>query len=133
MPMSFWDRIVPWVFWGAVILVIAKLLTPAKAEEHSHDDEAGKFYSTWNRPDVRHENGDRYASCCNRHDCYATAFKQVGETWFAKHRETGEWIVVPNKRIEQNHHDLRESPDGRSHICASAGKVVFCAVLGVEG
>lgn len=98
---------------------------------HSHppEDEAlhGKFYSTWNMPN----NGQpRDKSCCNKGDCYPTPFKNVAGTWFAMHRETGKWIVVPDQKLEHLQSDPRESPDGQGHLCASAERYVYCAVIG---
>ncbi len=114
----------------AALLLVA---TPV-AGQHPPQDQAlhDKFYSTWMMPVGRDKDGNRINSCCSNQDCYPTPFKLVGGTWFAKQRETGKWIVVPNERLEQNQVDPRESPDGAGHLCANPNGVVYCAVLGVQ-
>jgi len=101
----------------------------AKAEEHDHAQlgSAGEFYAKWNMPN---SGRPRTNSCCSMHDCYATAIKNVGGTWFGRHRETGKWVVIPDSKLEELQPDERESPDGQSHMCASATGNVYCAVRG---
>lgn len=104
-------------------------------EGHPPQDQAlhDQFYSKWNMPDMRDSTDHRYASCCNKIDCYPTAFKKEGDTWYARQRETGNWIAVPESKIEQNYLDMNESPDGQSHVCMSSpatGSRVICATIG---
>jgi hypothetical protein len=72
-----------------------------------------RFYSTWMRPD------NPSVNCCNKQDCYPAEFKLVGRTWFAKRREDGQRVPIPEERFEHNRTDRTpvESPDGRSHVC----------------
>src|SRR5690348_11003031 len=115
-------------------LAASLLLWPAQAQERHHPPQDmelhNTFYSTWMIPN----NGAvRSKSCCNNIDCYPTEVHRVGDHWFAKRREDGKWILIPDDKIEQNQPDPRESPDGRSHVCMSspfAGDYVYCAVLG---
>lgn len=114
----------------AVVLIAAMLayiayLNPARSEEEIHHHagesaEVDQFYSTWMRPD------NRSLSCCNKVDCYATQVKNYGGTWFARHRETGDFIPVADTKIEYD----RDSPDGRSHMCATPFKIVYCLKIG---
>lgn len=95
-------------------LVLCVLAAPARAQEAEHhhppqDMELHeKFYSTWMRPDMPS------ASCCNMSDCYPTEARSVNGSWFARRREDGKWLKVPAAKVEMN----RDSPDGRSHLCA---------------
>jgi len=116
-----------------ITLAIALLLCASTAvAQHppGHQSLHDHFYSTWKMPDRRYQ-GARYVSCCSDRDCYPTAFKNIDGIWFAFHRETGKWIVVPPAKIEQNTVDPRESPDGQGHLCAGSSGAVYCAVLGV--
>jgi hypothetical protein len=107
------------------------LVIGATAEEeiHHHDGmsaDVDRFYSTWMRPD------EPTVSCCNRVDCYPTQVKNVGGTWFARQRESGNFIAVPASRIEQN----RDSPDGRNHVCMTSNTQaprVYCLKIGGGG
>lgn len=92
----------------------------ARGQGHSHHDAAGRFYSTWMMPDRR------TMSCCSDRDCYATEAKQVGDHWFARIRETGEWVRIPPDKIETE----RDNPDGQNHLCASPGGQVYCFIVG---
>jgi hypothetical protein len=109
-----------------VFLILALLIAPAIAQVHHHDGETAevdKFYSEWMRPD------NPNLSCCNKLDCYATEVKVKGGTWFARQRESGNWVTVPPGKIEQ----IKDSPDGRSHVCMSPNTeapIVFCLKLG---
>lgn len=112
----------------AILGVVACIATLA-AEEHIHPTEtitgrAAKFYARWNRMPTRD------ASCCNLKDCYATPFKNVGGTWFARIRETGQWTPIPAEKLEHNALDPEQSPDGASHVCANPHGHIFCAVVG---
>ncbi len=118
----------------AITLALALTATPVAAQHPPQDQELhDKFYSTWMEPVNRDEDGNRVSSCCNKMDCYPTAFKLVGGTWFAQIRETGKWVAIPPERLEQNQPDPRESPDGQGHLCANPNGMVYCAVVGVQG
>lgn len=134
-----------WV--GALIFLLALSAIvkadgpPGPHQEHPEDLPLHEqFYSKWQMP-----NGGktRTASCCNKADCYPTAFKLEGGTWFAQRREDGMWMAVPASKLEQEQTDPEESPDGLGHVCAAPpayddeGKKlsyfsIFCAVLGVQ-
>ena len=112
-----------WLFW------LLLLLAPALGQdirEHppEHMELHERFYSTWMIPP------GRTTSCCNRRDCYPATVKRVGGIWFVQIRETGQWVVIPVSRIEQNQADPRESPDYRPHVCASATGMVHCFTFG---
>jgi hypothetical protein len=122
------------------VLAFALLTGDSKAQEHSHHSHPPQdaelhhtFYVTWNMPN----NGEpREKSCCNKHDCYPTQIKRVGETYFALRREDQQWVPIPHSKIEHNQPDPRESPDGRNHVCMTPpqhGVNVYCAVLGSGG
>jgi hypothetical protein len=105
-------------------LLLALLPSVAMAQEHYHPDETitgetARFYETWNRPD------DPTVSCCNKMDCgVVSEVRLVGDRWEAR-RKDGIWLRIPPEKIEQ----LRDSPDGRSHMC-SRGSTVYCFKLG---
>lgn len=82
-----------------------------------------KFYSTWMKPYNREQ------SCCNMHDCYPVEARQLGGQWFAKQRETGNWILVPPQAIETE----RDNPDGQNHVCMQSSVInptVYCFIQG---
>lgn len=94
---------------------------------HHHEGQSEAvdlFYSTWTRPP------NRTVSCCNRLDCYQTTVKRLGNVTLARQRETGEYIQIPEDRIEQNYYDARVSPDGHAHLCADVLGNVFCFTYG---
>lgn len=111
---------------GAVLVLTLLWLASVSAwpQVHHHPTETitgetARFYATWNRPD------NRGISCCNLKDCYATEVKQLGGTWFAKRREDGRWLPIPESKVETE----RDSPDGRNHLCAQPpgmADAVFC-------
>lgn len=115
----------------AILAALAMLAcaTTATAQERHHPAQDApiheKFYSTWmmpDRPDM---------SCCNKQDCYPTEARFSEGQWWAQRREDGQWLPVPWEKVERN----RDTPDGRSHMCApppgrSVGDVVFCFSLG---
>ena len=104
------------------VLLVAIVLTNARADEHDHPPQDvpihEQFYSTWMRPDQPNQ------SCCNRRDCApATAVRRHGDRWQAE--RNGEWLTIPPEKVERH----RDSPDGRSHLCA-IGLSVICFVFG---
>ncbi len=87
-----------------------------------------KFYSTWYAPNNGHE---RTASCCNKIDCEPRKVKRENGEWWVWWRLENKWIPIPDKIIESNQLDPRESPDGQSHVCINPNSgIVLCAVLG---
>lgn len=114
-------------------LLAALGLGSVKGEEsHEHMSEAGKFYSTWKKPNW---GGERFESCCNNDDCFRTqvvirdgkcmAWKPAWATVEAH------WVVFNCGKMEENQKDPRESPDGESHACiAKYSDTVYCAVRG---
>jgi hypothetical protein len=107
------------------------LIAPAFAQHfHPPKDSAihEQFYLTWMIPNGGHP---RHQSCCNLRDCYPTEIKFESDTYYARHRDTGEWVPIPPSKLEHLQNDPRESPDGRSHACiVPHGTGVLCAVLG---
>ncbi len=107
-----------------------------------------KFYNTWKRPDMRAGDngvgiapwqsqrgmgvGDRYASCCSSEDCEpVTALRSNNGHYEVQTKRTPEWTPIPDKLIEQNYNDPKESPDGRTHVCINRTTgVVLCFTLG---
>lgn len=119
-----------------ILVFLVALALPAFAQ-HNHPPQDAQvheqFYSTWQMP-----NGGqpRANSCCNKADCYPTPMRNVAGTWFAKRREDGRWIAIPESKLEQNQPDMRESPDGQSHVCMpppNHSDGVYCATLGLGG
>lgn len=109
-------RVVLATAWLAAILVagffLGLLTVAALAQSHSHppqDEELHfKFYRYWMRPD------NPTLSCCSHHDCYPAETKFIDGQWYAKRREDGKWMRVPDSKIEMN----KSSPDTRAHVCA---------------
>ena len=95
---------------------------------HPPQDQAlhERFYSTWRMPD------NPAVSCCNNADCYPTDVKFMDGRIYAKRREDGKYILIPQQKVEHN----RDNPDGRNHLCApppsgfSPPDTVYCFALG---
>jgi len=108
--------------------------TPVHAQVlHHHEGlspDVDKFYSYWLQPNGGKE---RYYGCCNRIDCYPTEAKIVNGHWWYRHRETWQWLPVPDEKVEHLQPDPRESPDGRNHVCATTLGWVYCFVAGASG
>ena len=101
-------------------------------QPHSHESEVGKFYETWQRPDARLADGKRHISCCNKMDCEAPEIISRGGKLFARNhkRRPGLDTELPEQLMEHNQEkDGRESPDGKTHVCANHTGVI-CVVLG---
>jgi hypothetical protein len=114
----------------AAISLLIFIATKAWAQHPpEHQELHEKFYSTWMipRPGMPDH---RKASCCDKRDCYPAEVTRIGGQWFFLHRETKRWLPIPENRLEHNQPDPRESPDGRSHICAGTTGVLYCATLG---
>lgn len=111
---------------GFLLFILAT--TPAMTQEHRHPPEHAalhlEFYDRWMRPD------NRSVSCCNRVDCAPVKeARRINGVWMMERESDGEWMTVPDSKIENYRDDARDSPDGRTHMC-SAAAMVFCAVLG---
>lgn len=117
-----------------ILLIIMGIITDGAEHNHPPQDIAlhEQFYSTWNRPTSRSDKGERMVSCCNKLDCYPTSIRQRPDgNYEALRREDGKWIMFPATLLEQQQPDPRESPDGQTHVCISAGSpLVYCATLG---
>jgi hypothetical protein len=101
--------------------------TPAVHHHVGATAAVDRFYSTWFKPD------NPTKSCCNQQDCYATPSKFEDGQWWAMRRDDDKYLPIPWEKIEKN----RDSPDGRSHLCAPTANnrsyppdTVFCFVLG---
>ena len=110
----------------AVLTVLALLACVAAASAHDHSlfGPAGRFYPTWQMPDAPH------VSCCSENDC-APARKARQDPmgiWHAQRDSDGKWFAIPPEKVELN----RDSPDGRSHLCVLADRVL-CFVAGQGG
>jgi hypothetical protein len=109
--------------------VVARGLT--LVQHHSHPPRDAElheqFYSTWNMPNGGKE---RITSCCNKHDCYPTQFRQRNGRWQFLRREDQQWVSIPDGLMEHEQSDPRESPDGQSHVCAPPSGRPYCAAAG---
>lgn len=124
------DRLLGRVLFPSAMLLFMLPAAMAQEPSHSHPVKDAQthelFYRNWMRPD------DQTKTCCGGHDCYPTEIKIIGGTVFAKRREDGKFIRVPQEKIETR----RDNPDGRNHMCAPAPTpqhdmaTVFCFALG---
>jgi hypothetical protein len=107
---------------AALPFAIARL----SAQEHHHPPQHAQiheqFYSNWKRPDQPH------ISCCSLVDCAPAEARMVNGQWFARKEGEQHWYPIPPEKIEIN----RDSPDGRSHLCAMNDRV-FCFIVGAGG
>lgn len=97
------------------------------AQENEHpmrdQDIHTKFYENWLMP------SDRSRSCCNTMDCSPAEYRFSGGDWFARKAGTdGQFVKIPENTIEHE----RDTPDGRSHLCAR-GESVYCFIPGAGG
>jgi hypothetical protein len=112
---------------SVLALACALFAVPVMAEEHRHQHPdatyfgaTAQFYEMWQMPDAPG------VSCCSNQDCAPVSeVRNVGGRWEARRESDGAWLAIPPEKVEQ----LRDSPDGRSHMC-SRGSAVFCFKLG---
>lgn len=108
----------------AILVILLLLATHSWGQEHDHSSEIGRFYERWMQP------GTRTVSCCNQQDCADVEHVRRFNGQLQMQRKLdGEWLTIPPERLESNHDDARDSPDGRSHMCSRFDNV-YCAVLG---
>lgn len=108
----------------AMILAAAMLCLPASAQEHSHDGVVGQFYQNWMMPP------SRTVSCCNRQDCEVVEHvRRFNGELQMRRKSDGQWLTIPPEKLESNHIEPYDSPDGQSHMCSRFDNV-YCAVLG---
>lgn len=108
---------------GAAISVAVR-----DAKAHEGMDAVSRFYAGWMRPDL-----GRVSSCCNNEDCRAVPTRRIAGAW--QFQTAGQWWDIPEKVLEHNYEDAKDSPDGQSHVCfhfyeEAQIMYVFCAVLG---
>lgn len=113
-------------FRNGLALALALAPSPANSQEagHTHAGAVGQFYQSWMQPD------NRNVSCCHDQDC-APAMSRIRDGQLEAERN-GKWFSVPAPKIELD----RDSPDGRSHLCARdtwTGFTVFCFIRGISG
>jgi hypothetical protein len=119
------------LFLLATAVSIANVANAQDPGAHSHPPEDIEthelLYSKWIRPDK-----PALGSCCNKHDCYPTEFTKKNGRWYARQRETQEWVEIPPEKFEHNRvgGPAFDNPDGRSHVCMHSTGLVFCAMLG---
>jgi hypothetical protein len=97
---------------------------------HHHDGmsaEVDRFYSSWLVPNG---GNPRLSSCCSKTDCSPAEIRRVAGHWEGRRLRDSLWVTIPEKLIESNQGDPRESPDGLSHLCLNGSGAVLCAVLG---
>jgi len=110
--------------WFLAFAFVAFGTAAAMAHDHPKQDAPihEKFYKNWMMPDAPH------ISCCHERDCYPTEARKTPAGWEAKRREDGQWLRIPDSKIERN----RDNPDGRNHLCAPPpdGDRVYCFTIG---
>lgn len=114
---------------GWIVLVLLALfaiaMRSARAEGHHPPQDIPlheRFYSTWMMPDNRSQ------SCCHNEDCSPAESRFENGHWIARKAGREDWLMVPDGKIERE----RDSPDGRSHLCAR-GTAVYCFEPGSGG
>jgi hypothetical protein len=109
---------------GAIAAVWLTIAVRAKgAEGHTHEGAVGRFYQSWFMPDAPH------VSCCHDEDCAPAASRFVDGHWEARWKDEDDWTPIPAGKVEV----VRETPDGRSHMCGRrylGSVMVFCFVRG---
>jgi hypothetical protein len=111
--------------WGVVAFLLLWLLAYGLAAAHDGPSHVDQFYATWMQPDT-----GRKHSCCNKLDCAPHATRLRNGVWQVQHK--GQWLEIPENKLEHNYADERLTPDGQSHVCIREAyvPVVLCAVLG---
>ena len=105
------------------LLIGLSLVIPVQhPPEHAQLHE--QFYRQWMVPP------SRISSCCNKQDCAPAWSKWVSGQLYMRRSFEEKWTAIPQALLEANQDDPRESPDGQSHVCISAGGTPLCAVLG---
>lgn len=112
------------VLFLLVLFVVGCRISSAYPQGHPSHDVAlhEKFYSTWQMPD------NRAMSCCHNEDCSPAESKFENGQWLARKAGREDWMSVPASKIERE----RDSPDGRSHLCAR-GTAIYCFAPGFGG
>lgn len=106
--------------------LVAAFSFSATAQDHQHPPEHASihefFYKNWMRPD------HPTLSCCDLKDCAPAILKNVNGVWYGKRATDQNFRRIPPEKMETN----RDSPDGRSHMCASLNdnETVYCAIVG---
>lgn len=117
-------RVAGFVFVMAWLLLFMSSINFSYAHDHPTQDAPihERFYKTWMMPD------NPSISCCHERDCYPTEARKTLTGWEAKRREDGQWLRIPESKIERN----RDNPDGRNHLCAPPpdGDRVYCFTIG---
>lgn len=95
---------------GCVLSMFAAGAVAMESHRHPVQDIPAheKFYSNWYKPD------EPTVSCCGGSDCYPTEIQLLNGRIYARRREDGVWLLVPEEKVERN----RDNPDGRNHLCA---------------
>lgn len=125
-----------WITWCAVgaLVALTVLLWPARAQHTTAEHELHqKFYSNWMRPGGEGRQ-HRYTSCCSQRDCSpATIVMKDGRYYVRNHKMApNQDVLIPERLLESNQPDPRESPDGQSHACLDHTGQVLCVVLGSQ-
>ena len=114
--------------WFALVLALSPLAAMAQSTAPSgrHGDghaENHDWYKDLKQPQTGY-------SCCNGRsstsdgDCRPTrAYLNDDGKWYAQ--LNGRWVQVPPRVVLQ-----QLAPDGRSHICASKGGMIYCFLGG---
>lgn len=111
---------------GFLLALAVISFAQAQGVHHHHGKTSAvdRFYSTWNKPDKPDQ------SCCNRLDCDDAQARYINGEWWALRKRDNKWLRIPPQKMELN----RDSPDGRSHLCASLhSDEVYCFIVGAGG
>lgn len=109
--------------WVVLFCIAALFSTVVFAHDHAALGAAGKFYQTWMMPNAPH------VSCCHDDDCAASQARFINGTWEARWTDNDAWVHIPHEKIER----VKDTPDGRAHLCGRRGPLgfnVFCFVVG---
>lgn len=98
------------------IAVVALLVFIAVAAALAGRARAHDIYHDWKIPGTT-------TSCCHDEDCRPTVAEIREDAWWAV--VNGEWVRIPDNLVLKI-----PSPDGRSHVCASPHRMIYCFVPG---